>query len=167
MFNDLVDQNELFAECIKYYANILTPFSSLVEKKINEILEMKIPIDVIATSHGVIWRDNPIQIVEKYMAWASNYQENQITLLYDTMWDGTKIMAENIAKGIKAKDDRVNIKLFNISKTDKNDIMTEIYKFKTILVGSPTINKGIKSLWNPDTNCIENCKSFGSEIAES
>ncbi len=108
MFNDLVDQNELFAECIKYYANILTPFSSLVEKKINEILEMKIPIDVIATSHGVIWRDNPIQIVEKYMAWASNYQENQITLLYDTMWDGTKIMAENIAKGIKAKDDRVN-----------------------------------------------------------
>jgi anaerobic nitric oxide reductase flavorubredoxin len=63
MFNDLVDQNELFAECIKYYANILTPFSPLVEKKINEIFEMKIPIDVIATSHGVIWRDNPTQIV--------------------------------------------------------------------------------------------------------
>ncbi|MCP4763402.1 MAG: MBL fold metallo-hydrolase, partial [archaeon] len=30
MYNDLVDQNELFTECLKYYANILTPFSALV-----------------------------------------------------------------------------------------------------------------------------------------
>ncbi len=29
MFNDRVDQNDLFQECIKYYANILTPFSPM------------------------------------------------------------------------------------------------------------------------------------------
>ena len=219
MFNDLVDQNELFAECIKYYANILTPFSSLVEKKINEVLGMEIPIDIIATSHGVIWRENPTQIVEQYMTWAKNYQENQITILYDTMWEGTKIMAENIALGIKNSDEKVNIKLYNISKSDKNDIITEIFKSKTILVGSPTINKGIsvatagileeieglkfknkkaaafgsygwsgesiakitkslenagfdiindglKTLWNPDTDSIEKCLSYGAEIAK-
>ncbi|OGJ86159.1 MAG: MBL fold hydrolase [Candidatus Raymondbacteria bacterium RifOxyA12_full_50_37] len=143
MFNDLVDQNELFHECIKYYANILTPFSPFVTKKIHEVLEMKIPINIIATSHGVIWRDNPVQIVEKYLAWANKYQENQITILYDTMWDGTRIMAENIAVGIKKADDKVNIKLFNVSKTDKNDIISEIFKSKTVLLGSPTINKGI------------------------
>ena len=67
MYNDLVDQNELFTECLKYYANILTPFSALVDKKIKEVLSLKIPIDIIATSHGVIWRDNPTQIVEKYL----------------------------------------------------------------------------------------------------
>ena len=145
MFNDLVDQDELFSECIKYYANILTPFSSLVEKKINEVLSLKLPIDIIATSHGVIWRNNPTQIVEKYISWAKNYQENQITILYDTMWDGTKIMAENIALGIKKSDSKVNIKLFNIGKMDKNDIITEIFKSKIILIGSPTIGKGITS----------------------
>ncbi|MFH1352800.1 MAG: anaerobic nitric oxide reductase flavorubredoxin [bacterium] len=145
MFNDIVDQSELFSECIKYYANILTPFSSFAEKKINEVLALKIPIDIIAPSHGVIWRENPAQIVEKYLAWAKNYQENQITILYDTMWDGTKIMAENIALGIKKEDSAVNIKLFNISKTDKNDIITEIFKSRLILVGSPTIGKGITS----------------------
>ena len=145
MFNDLVDQAELFSECIKYYANILTPFSSLVEKKINEVLSLKLPIDIIATSHGVIWQNNPTQIIEKYLSWAHNYQENQITILYDTMWDGTKIMAENIALGIKKSDRDVNIKLFNIAKTDKNDIITEIFKSKIILVGSPTIGKGITS----------------------
>lgn len=143
MFNDLVDQNELFHECIKYYANILTPFSKMVIKKINEVLEFKLPVDVICTSHGVIWRDNPTQIIEKYLEWANAYQENQITILYDTMWNGTRIMAESIAKGIKNKDSQVNIKLFNTSKSDKNDIITEIFKSKTILVGSPTINRGI------------------------
>ena len=143
MFNDLVDQNELFAECIKYYANILNPFSALVEKKIDEVLAMNIPIDIIATSHGVIWREKPAQIIEKYLSWAKDYQENQIAILYDTMWNGTKRMAENIALGIKSVDDGVNIKLFNISKNDKNDIITEIFKSKIILVGSPTINNGI------------------------
>jgi len=143
MFNDLVDQNELFNECIKYYANILTPFSKLIVKKIKEVLEFKLPVDLICTSHGVIWRDNPTQIIEKYLEWANAYQENQITILYDTMWNGTRIMAESIAKGIKNKDSKVNIKLFNTSKSDKNDIITEIFKSKTILVGSPTINRGI------------------------
>jgi len=145
LFNDLVDQGELFSECIKYYANILTPFSSLVEKKINEVLSLRLPIDVIATSHGVVWRDNPAQIVEKYLAWSKKYSENQITLLYDTMWEGTKTMAESIAQGIKMADEKVNIKMYNVSKTDKNDIITEIFKSKMILVGSPTIGKGVTS----------------------
>ena len=145
MYNDLVDQDELFTECIKYYANILTPFSALVDKKIKEVLALNIPIDIIATSHGVIWRDNPTQIVEKYLTWANDYQENQITILYDTMWDGTKRMAEAITKGIREIDKKVNIKLYHIAKTDKNDIITEIFKSRLILVGSPTIGGGILS----------------------
>ncbi len=145
MYNDLVDQDELFMECIKYYANILTPFSALVDKKIKEVLALNIPIDIIATSHGVIWRDNPTQIVEKYLSWANDYQENQITILYDTMWDGTKRMAEAITKGIREIDTNVNVKLYHIAKTDKNDLITEIFKSRIILVGSPTIGGGILS----------------------
>jgi flavorubredoxin len=145
LFNDLVDQGELFDECIKYYANILTPFSALVEKKIQEVLSFNLPIDIIATSHGIIWRDNPTQIVLKYLDWAKAYKENQITILYDTMWNGTRIMAEKIAEGIHQADKDVAIKLFNIAKTDKNDIITEVFKAKAILVGSPTIGKGISS----------------------
>jgi len=143
MFNDLVDQTELVNECIKYFANILTPFSPMVVKKIKEVLSFNLPLDIICTSHGVIWREKPEQIVEKYLQWANNYQENQITIIYDTMWNGTRIMAEKIASGIKEADKEVNVKLFNLAKTDKNDVITEIFKSKAILVGSPTINKGI------------------------
>jgi len=143
LFNDLVNQEELFQEAIKYYANILTPYSHLVDKKIKEVVALNVPLDMICTSHGVIWRDNPLQIVQKYADWANNYQENQITLIYDTMWNGTRIMAENIAKGIRMADDTINVKLYNAANTDKNDILTEVFRSKAVLVGSPTINKGI------------------------
>lgn len=143
MFNDLVDQNELFEECIKYYANILTPFSPLVTKKIEEFLSLQLPLDIICTSHGIIWRDKPEQIVEKYLDWAKGSQENQITIIYDTMWNGTRVMAEKIAKGINEADKAVNVKLYNLAKSDKNDVITEIFRSKAVLVGSPTINKGI------------------------
>ncbi|HHZ00485.1 MAG TPA: anaerobic nitric oxide reductase flavorubredoxin [Tissierellia bacterium] len=145
MYNDKVDQDELYDEAIKYYANILTPFSKFVVSKIEEVVALNIPINMICPSHGIIWRDDPLQIVNKYMEWAKNYQENQITIIYDTMWNGTKRMAEAIAEGIKSKDKDVNIKLYNCAKRDKNDIITEIFKSKMILVGSSTINKGILS----------------------
>lgn len=145
LFNDLVDQTELFQECIKYYANILTPFSAFVDRKIKEFVSLNVPLEMICTSHGVIWRDNPLQIVTKYVEWASDYQENQITIIYDTMWDGTRKMAEAIARGISAEDKDVTVKIYNAARSDKNDIISEVFKSKAIMVGSPTINKGILS----------------------
>ena len=98
---------------------------------------------MICPSHGIIWREDPLQIVNQYMEWANSYQENQITIVYDTMWNGTRRIAEAIAEGIKSKDKDVDIKLFNCAKRDKNDIITEIFKSKMVLVGSSTINNGI------------------------
>ncbi len=143
LFNDLVDQGELFQEAIKYYSNILTPFSGFVGKKINEFISLKLPLDMICTSHGVIWRKDPGQIVEKYLQWANEYKEDQITVIYDTMWNGTRVMAENIARGISSADSKVTVKLYNIGHSDKNDVITEVFRSKGVVVGSPTINSGI------------------------
>ncbi|NLJ90527.1 MAG: anaerobic nitric oxide reductase flavorubredoxin [Clostridiales bacterium] len=142
LYNDKALETEIYEEAIKYYANILTPFSPLVIRKIKEVLALNVPVNMIATSHGVIWRDKPTQIIEKYLEWADNYQENQITIIYDTMWNATRLMAEAIAEGIQKADKDVVVKLFNIGKEDKNDVTTEIFKSKAILFGSPTVNNG-------------------------
>lgn len=142
-FNDLVDQGELAVECMKYYANILTPFSPMVLKKINEVLSFKLPVDYICTSHGVIWRKDPAQIINKYLEWAGNYQENQITVIYDSMWENTRKMSEYIVEGIRQADSKVNIKVYNIAHSDKNDVITDVFKSKAVLLGSSTINNGI------------------------
>ena len=142
LYADEVDNDELYKQALTYYANILAPFGMMVKMKINEIINMNLPIKMICPSHGLIWRDNPMKIVEKYLEWANNYQENQITIVYDTMWNSTRVMAEQIAKGIRNVNKDVQVKLMNTSKDDKTEVLTEIFKSKTIVVGSPTVNNG-------------------------
>jgi len=143
LFNDLVDQGELWSETYKYYANIVQPFSHLVARKLEEIIQMNISIDCICTSHGIVWRDNPMQIVNKYAEFANAYQENQITIIYDTMYGGTQTIAENIVKGISEADPLVNVKLFSASSSEISDLMLEIFKSKAIMIGSPTVHNGV------------------------
>ena len=145
LFNDKADQCLLWEEAMKYYANILNPFSPLVKKKIEEIEKMNIPIEIIAPSHGCIWRDNPMQIVMKYYEWSQDYQEDQITIAYDTMWDGTKQLAHRICSEISRISPNTRVNIFNISQKNKNDIITEVFKSKAIVVGSPTAEQNILS----------------------
>ena len=145
MFNDKANQCLLMKEAMKYYANILNPFSPLVAKKIEEIVGLNLPIDIIAPSHGAIWRDNPLQIVEQYAKWADSYRENQVTIAYDTMWEGTAKIAHEIAREIAKQSPDTVVKVFNIAKADKNEIMTEVFKSKAIAVGSPTVGNDILS----------------------
>jgi flavorubredoxin len=140
-FNDEVNQEELYEEALKYYANILTPFSSLVLKKIEEVLALKLPVEIIAPSHGIIWRKEPLQIVKKYQEWAAQVPEKSAVILYDTMWNGTRWMAEAIGDGLAAEG--VPYKVFNMSVSDRNDVITEVFKAKAILIGSPTLNQGL------------------------
>ncbi len=140
-FNDEVDEIEVYQEAIKFYANILTPFSELVIKKIDEFKKLNIPVDIIAPSHGIIWRKDPMQIVNKYYEWASGGNECSAVILYDTMWTATEKMALAIAEGLKKEG--VKHKLFHMGVCDRNDVLTEIFKARGILIGSPTLNNGL------------------------
>jgi len=143
LFNDEVDECELFQEAIKYYANILAPFSGILKKKLEQIKAMNLSFDMIAPSHGVIWRKNPVQIVDKYYEWCQDYNEGTVAIVFDTMWEGTKKMAEAIAKGLNEKGKKC--KIINASVTDKSDLVVDIFKAKGIIVGSPTVNNNVLS----------------------
>ena len=142
LYNDTVKQDDLMWEAQKYYANIINPFSMMVSRKVKELIGMNLTIKMICPSHGIIWKNNPKQIIDKYIDWCNGYKENQISIIYDTMWQSTRKMGEAIADGIQEVDKDVTVKLFNASQIDKNDILTEIFQSKAILVGSPTINNG-------------------------
>ncbi|MFC2024878.1 flavodoxin domain-containing protein [Chloroflexota bacterium] len=146
-FNDEVNEEELYEEAIKYYANILTPFSSLVLKKIDEVLSLNLTVDIIAPSHGVIWRKDPLQIVKKYQEWAEQQAEKSAVILYDTMWEGTRQMAEAIGQGLASSG--VPYKMFHVAISDRNDVITEVFKAKAVIIGSPTFNQGVLPTISP------------------
>ncbi len=139
LFNDEVDNCELYEEAIKYYANILWPFKPLIRKKIEQILSLKLDIDMIAPSHGIIWRTNPGQIIEKYLEWSEDsYNEGYATIIYDTMYHSTQVIAEALGKGLE--EEGVNYRIFNIATKDKSDLNVEIFKANAVLIGSCTVN---------------------------
>ncbi|MCJ7770957.1 flavodoxin domain-containing protein [Candidatus Bathyarchaeota archaeon] len=146
-FNDEVDQAILMEEAAKYYANILWPLSAMVARKIEEISKMGLPIRMIAPSHGVIWRDNPSQIVESYLRWAKGEARKRILVVYDTMWGSTEKMAKMIMKGIISEGVETN--LFRLPYSDRGDIFKELLDAECLVIGSSTINNSILPTVSP------------------
>ncbi len=140
-FDDEIDEKILMEEAAKYYANILWPLSPLVTRKIEEIQKLGLKIEMIAPSHGVIWRGNPARIVEAYLKWARGDAEKKVLVIYDTMWGSTEKMAKSIIEGISSEG--IEAMLFRIPVSDRGDIIKELLAAKGILVGSSTINNGI------------------------
>ncbi len=141
-FDDEVDNHILMEEATKYYANILTPFAPLITKKIQEVVQMGIPIDIIAPSHGIIWRKNPTQIIKAYLDWSSGAAaQNKVAIVFDTMWGSTDKMARAIAEGISSQG--IEAKLLKLRASDNTEAVTEVLESKAVLVGSPTLNNGM------------------------
>ncbi len=140
-FDDEVDEKILMDEAAKYYANILWLFSSLIIRKIEEIQKLGLKIEMIAPSHGIIWRSNPTKIVEAYLSWAKGEAEKKILVVYDTMWGSTEKMAKAMIEGITSEG--VEVMLFRLPFSDRGDIIKELLEAKGILIGSSTINSGV------------------------
>jgi flavorubredoxin len=141
LYNDQVDQSQLWQEAIKYYANIVSPYAKMVKPKVDQFLGLGVPLEIICPSHGVIWRDDTMQIVNRYVEWSSGYKEEQVAIIYDTMWLETRDMAEALGRGVTGAG--MTAKVINASKTDETHVMTDAFRSAGILVGSPTVNNGV------------------------
>jgi flavorubredoxin len=135
-FDDEVSECELMDEAAKYYSNILWPLSAIILKKIEEIQKMNIPIKMIAPSHGIIWRQDPMKIVNAYVSWAKNETKPKVVVMYETMWGATEKMARKIVEGIT--DAGVSAKLFDVAVSDRTEMTKEMLDAKGFMFGSST-----------------------------
>jgi flavorubredoxin len=140
-FDDEVDQKILMWEAGKYYANILWLYSSIVLRKLAEVQKLGLKIDMIAPSHGVIWRKDPMKIIKAYLKWANGEADKKILIVYDTMWASTEKMAKAMLEGITSEG--VEAKLYRLPVSDEGDIIGELLETKGLLLGSATINNGV------------------------
>ena len=140
-FDDEVDPHVLTEEATTYYANILMPFAPLITRKIQEVIQMGIPIAMIAPSHGIIWRSDPSKIIKAYLDWSAPISKNKVVIVYDTMWGSTEKMARAIAEGAASK--KAEVKLMKLRAANRTEVMTEILDAKAVVVGSPTLNNGM------------------------
>jgi flavorubredoxin len=133
--------NDVMKHAAKYYANILWPLAPLILKKVDEVAKMGIPIDMIAPSHGFIWRKNPGRIIDAYVDWSRGKVGNKILVVYDTMWGSTENMAKALLKGLV--EGGVEARLLHLRSNHRSDIVEEMLEAKGVLLGSPTLNNGM------------------------
>ncbi|HOK40379.1 MAG TPA: FprA family A-type flavoprotein [bacterium] len=130
----------VLSEGKKYYANIVLPYSSQVQKILPNL--EKLEFKFIAPSHGVIWTEENIKIIlEEYKKWSENKTENRALIIYDTMWGSTEKIAYALIQAFDEKN--IFAKLYNLQKIHISDIMTDLMSAKYICVGSPTLNNNI------------------------
>jgi flavorubredoxin len=140
-FDDEVEVPELFEHAAKYYANILLPYSPLIQKLLGEVKKMGLDIDMIAPDHGLIWRTLPANILAAYDAWSKQEPNHKAVVLYDTMWHSTETMARHIGEGLRQEG--VNYQLHNMRVSHRSDVVTEILDAKAIICGSATLNNSM------------------------
>jgi len=133
--------DEAMKHAAKYYANILWPLAPLILKKVDEVVKMGIPIDMIGPSHGLIWRKDPGRIIQAYVEWSQGKGNRKILVVYDTMWGSTESMAKAILKGLI--EEGAEARLLHLRSNHRSDIIEEMLEAKGILFGSPTLNNGM------------------------
>lgn len=141
LFADQHDHSVLHEEAAKYYANILSPYSPLVLRLLNQLPNLKLELKMIAPDHGPIWRtpQDIDWIIQLWKNWAEGKKQRKAVIFYDTMWGSTTQLANVIADGFLAQG--VSVKVLPLSGSHRSDIATELLDASILCVGSPTINQ--------------------------
>ena len=87
-------------EAASYYANIVFPYGDQVNKALDVVETL--PLEMIAPSHGLIWRSHLTELLREYRKWAGNETDRKALIVYDTMWGSTKEMALALQEGLEA-----------------------------------------------------------------
>ncbi len=138
-FDDELPLQIVLQEAKKYYGNIVLPYGRQVAKALETVAGLD--IEIIAPSHGVIWRSHIPEIVELYKKWSANETEDIAVIVYDTMWNSTEKIAYAIQAAFEAKG--IATRMRNLKTNHISDIMTDVVTAKYICVGSPTLNNNM------------------------
>lgn len=139
LFDDENEFSVVLQEAKKYYANILMPYGMQMQKTLPTVKSLE--IEMIAPSHGIVWRSHISDILAKYDEWSKEIPEEKALVIYDSMWHSTEKMARSIIEGFAKQG--IEAKLYDLKENHISDIMTDVLTAKYLAVGSPTLNSNM------------------------
>ena len=137
-----LDSSKYWNEMIRYYSNIVGKYGSPVQKALEKL--SGVDIRMICSTHGPIWtqEENISKVVELYDKLSRYEADPGVVIAYGSMYGHTEQMAEAIASEM-ALEGVKNIVLHNVSKSLHSYIIRDIFKYKGLIIGSPTYNNGL------------------------
>ncbi|HPW37486.1 MAG TPA: FprA family A-type flavoprotein [Syntrophorhabdus sp.] len=133
----VTDKGRVHEAAKRYFAEIMMPFRSIIEKNIEKLKAYD--IKMIAPSHGQIYAQ-PSWIIDAYGEWVAGPPRNTVALPYVSMHSSTKLMVDHLASALVKNG--VRVELFNLTVTDIGKLAMALVDAATIVVGTPTVLAG-------------------------
>lgn len=155
IFDDEIEIDFYDEEITRYFSNIVGKYSPMAARHIDSLKE--IDIDIVASTHGPVWRENPEYIINKYYNMSKFKAEKGAVVIYGTMYGNTKKIAEEAAAGLSAAGVK-DVKLYDGSRTHKSYLISDIWKYKAVILASCSYNN---ELFPPINSLIEALENRG------
>ncbi|MFC1948733.1 FprA family A-type flavoprotein [Chloroflexota bacterium] len=133
----VTDEGQVYEASKRYYAEIMMPFRTTIQKNLDKIKDYK--IDIIAPSHGPM-HDRPEFIISAYRSWAFDEPKNIVVLPYVSMHNSTRRMVEHFVEALI--DRGITVKQFDLTVTDIGKLAMALVDAATVVVGTPTVLAG-------------------------
>lgn len=140
IFDDEMNFDFFRDEIRRYYSNIVGKYSKQAAKALQKVKALD--INVICPVHGIVWRTNPDAIIDEYIRLADQVNEEGVVIAYGSMYGNTEKIADTLARYL-AEEGIKNVKVFDVSKTHASYILSEIWKYKGMILGSCTYNNSV------------------------
>lgn len=137
IFDDEINIDLFDDEMRRYYSNIVGKYSNMVQKAFAKLKD--VPIRVVASTHGPVWRTNPRRVIELYDRWSRYQAEEGVVIIYASMYGNTEAIADYIARKINENGIK-NIIVHDVSKTHISYLINDIWKYRGLVLGSCAYN---------------------------
>ena len=135
-----INTDKYWDEMVRYYSNIVGKYGSPVQRALQKLGGL--PINTICSTHGPIWEENIAKVVGIYDKLSKYEAEEGVVIAYGSMYGNTEQMAEAIANELSAQGVK-NIGMHNVSKSNASYILADIFRYKGLIIGSPTYSNQI------------------------
>ncbi len=132
------DAEELIPFAQRYFGEIMMPFRNRGKKALEKIKELE--IEIIAPSHGIIYR-NPKKILDAYSKWTAGETKEKVIVGYVTMWNSTEAMIKAIVETLLSEG--IDVRVYNLSNADIGDVAKDLVDSRGIVLGTPTVLGGM------------------------
>ncbi|HAN78556.1 MAG TPA: FprA family A-type flavoprotein [Bacteroidales bacterium] len=140
IFDDEVNLQYYTDEMLRYYSNIVGKYSKMANKA--AITVKALDLSHICSTHGLIWRSNINYVVNLYEKWSSYKADQGVVIVFGSMYGNTELLADAIARRLAERGIK-NIRIYDASKTHISFILSEIWKYRGVMLGSSAYNSSI------------------------
>ncbi|MFP4483377.1 MAG: FprA family A-type flavoprotein [Spirochaetota bacterium] len=132
------DQIDFFErEASRYFANIVAAFSMPTQKAIDKLAN--VDIKIIAPGHGIVWRKDPMKIVNDYVRYASYSKgpaKPEVTVIWGSMYGMTEMAVQPIVDAIEEEGLKVHV--HRVPETHVSYVLQSVWESSGVVLGMPT-----------------------------